>query len=98
MNDRLTARHEQDLRDLDPVKHPDIAALLSKIDGQRNVIRGKDAKIERQQTRLRTGHEQLAEHKKTIERQDRVIAEQADEIQALRDQLAHLQNAPEGSH
>lgn len=93
MDNRLTSRHEQDLRDLDPAEHPDTAALLSKIDGQRRTIRNKDAKIERQQKQLRTGHEEMAKRNQTIAQQDRIIAEQADEIQALREQVARLEGA-----
>ncbi|MGW7504416.1 hypothetical protein ACWGIR_23185 [Streptomyces albidoflavus] len=50
MDNRLSARHEQRLRDLDPVEYPDIAALLRLVDGQRRVIHNKEAKIQRQAT------------------------------------------------
>jgi hypothetical protein len=66
MDNRLTPRREQELRALNPAEHPDIAALLALIDGQRGVIRGKDAKIERQRAQIQRTHDWWAEKKKEI--------------------------------
>ncbi|MFJ5099394.1 hypothetical protein [Streptomyces sp. NPDC088557] len=90
MTERLTSRHEQELRDLNPAEHPNVAVLLSKIDGQRSVIRGKDDKIERQRARIRVGQEELV-------KRNEQIAEQAAEIQRLHEQIARLQQRPETS-
>lgn len=98
MDDRLTARYEQELRDLNKAEHPGIAALLSKIDGQRRVIKNQVDKIERQRSQIRTGHEEAAKRKEECTKQDRVIAEQGDEIQELREQIARLKDSAKEDH
>ncbi|MGV0098284.1 hypothetical protein [Streptomyces californicus] len=81
MDDRLTSAHEQELRDLDPEQHPDIAALLRRIDAQSRVARNKDAKIQRQRN-------QLAKAPEVAERLRARVAELEAELERLRGQSA----------
>ncbi|THA72512.1 hypothetical protein E6R60_26645 [Streptomyces sp. A0642] len=65
---RLTGHQEHTLRALDPAKHPDIAALLGKIDGQRTKIKNQEAKIERQRVQLKRAYDQVKERNQEIKR------------------------------
>lgn len=91
-------RREQDLRDSNPAEHSDIAFLLGEVDRQRKVNKAEQSKIDRQKAQLRTGWGNAAARKQTITEQDRLIAEQADEIQALRDEIARLRESQEDNH
>ncbi|MFD3909074.1 hypothetical protein ACFXOL_24355 [Streptomyces californicus] len=81
MNDRLTSAHEQELRDLDPAEHPDIAALLRRVDAQRRVAGNKRAKIQRQRN-------QIAKAPMVVARLRARVAELQAELEKLRDQSA----------
>jgi len=67
--------------------------LLTKIDGQKRQIAKLEDKTDRQRTQIAKLSDNAAERNRTIAAQDRLIAEQGEQIQELRAQLARLQGA-----
>ncbi|MBD0743618.1 hypothetical protein [Streptomyces sp. CBMA152] len=67
--------------------------LLEKIDSQKRHIANQLNKIERQRHQINILNNRVIERNNTIAAQDRVIAEQGDELHELRGALARLQQA-----